>query len=72
MLRQRMRNLRILSRKNLFVAARAEGRAKEAAQAEASAQKAQKALADDYAKAAANAEPALRKLRAAAGVPEAK
>ena len=54
------------------IAARAEARAKEAAQAEAVAQKAQKATADDYAKAAANAEPALRKLRAAAGIAEPK
>lgn len=54
------------------VAARAEGRAKEAAQAEAQAAKALKTVTDDYAKAAANAEPALKKLRAAAGVPEAK
>lgn len=54
------------------VAARADSRAKEAAQAEALAQKAQKTVADDFAKAAVNAEPALKKLRAAAGVPEAK
>jgi hypothetical protein len=54
------------------IAARAESRAKEAAQGDAQAEKARKAVADDYAKAAAAAEPALRKLRAAAGLPELK
>lgn len=48
----------------------AEGRAKEAAQAESLVQKTYQAAAADYAKAAATSEPALRKLRAAAGVTE--
>jgi hypothetical protein len=51
---------------------RAEGRVKEAAQVEAQAEKARQILADDYAKAATTAEPGLRKLRAAAGLPEPK
>ncbi len=51
---------------------RAEGRVKEAAQVEAQAEKARQTLADDYAKAATTAEPGLRKLRAAAGLPEPK
>ncbi|MEI6246917.1 MAG: hypothetical protein WCP67_00095 [Verrucomicrobiota bacterium] len=51
---------------------RAEGRVKEAAQVEAQAEKAQKVVADEYAKAATTAEPGLRKLRAAAGLPEPK
>jgi hypothetical protein len=50
----------------------AEGRAKEAAQAESLVQKTYQAAAAEYAKAAAISEPALRKLRAAAGLPEPK
>lgn len=50
----------------------AEGRAKEAAQAESLVQRSYQAAAADYAKAAATSEPALRKLRAAAGVTEPK
>jgi chromosome segregation ATPase len=51
---------------------RAEGRVKEAAQVEAQAEKARQTLANEYAKAATTAEPGLRKLRAAAGLPEPK
>ncbi len=51
---------------------RAEGRAKEAAQVEAQAEKALKVVVDEYAKAATTAEPGLRKLRAAVGLPEPK
>lgn len=50
----------------------AEGRAKEATQAESLVQRSYQAAAAEYAKAAATSEPALRKLRAAAGLPEPK
>ncbi|PHX59036.1 MAG: hypothetical protein CK522_01150 [Opitutia bacterium] len=50
----------------------AEGRAKEATQAESLVRGSYQAAAADYAKAATTAEPGLRKLRAAAGLPEPK